>query len=284
MINYYLLTKPKIVMGNIITVAAGFLLASKGHFDITLFCATLLGLALIMASSCVFNNYINRITDKEMERTKNRPLVLGLISNRNAIMFATALGVLGAVLLWVFTNPLTVFIAGIGFFVYVVLYSFWKCHTIYATAIGSIAGAVPPVIGYCAVSNRFDAGACILFAMMVLWQMPHFFSIAMYHLKDYTIAKVPVLPVLRGVERTKIHMVIYILGFILASLTLTLFGYTGYLYLIAAMAISMAWLGLCVMGFNNDDHQVWGRKMFYMSLLVINVICLVIPFDVLNLP
>ena len=88
---------------------------------------------------------------------------------------------------------MTVFVAGIGFFVYVVLYSLWKCHTIYGTAIGSVAGAVPPVVGYCAVSNHFDAGALILFAMMVLWQMPHFFSIALMHFDDYVAAEIPVL-------------------------------------------------------------------------------------------
>ena len=142
-----------------------------------------------MASACVFNNYIDRQVDKKMERTKNRALVTGLISGRNAILFATLLGLIGNLILFLYTNLLTVFVAGLGFFVYVVLYSLWKCRTIYGTAIGSIAGAVPPVVGYCAVSNHFDAGALILFAMMVLWQMPHFFAIALLHFDDYAAQK-----------------------------------------------------------------------------------------------
>jgi protoheme IX farnesyltransferase len=280
MINYYLLTKPGIILGNLITVAAGFLLASKGMIDLRLFLATLMGLAFIMASACVFNNYIDRQIDKKMERTKNRPLVKGLISGRNAICFAIFLEILGNLILLFYTNLLTVFIAGMGFFVYVVLYSLWKCRTLYGTAIGSIAGAVPPVIGYCAVSNHLDAGAFILFSMMVLWQMPHFFSIAMFHLDDYTAAQIPVLPVIKGALRTKIHMVFYILGFIFAAVMLTFFNYAGYMYLMVAMSMGCLWLLLGLKGFKSDNDQIWGCRMFRLSLLTITAICFVIPFDI----
>ncbi|MEI8125434.1 MAG: heme o synthase [Parachlamydiaceae bacterium] len=279
MINYYLLTKPGIVLGNLVTVAAGFLLASKGRIDLLLFFETLLGITFIMASACVFNNYIDRNIDKKMERTKKRALVEGLISGSNALLFGTILGIFGCMTLFFFTNPLTVLIAVIGFFVYVVLYSFWKCHTVYGTAIGSIAGAVPPVIGYCAVSNQFDAAACILFMIMVLWQMPHFFSIAMFHLDDYTKAGIPVLPICKGVRRTKIHMSLYILAFIPVALMLTLFGYTGYVYLGVISAISFAWLMLCLVGFNCTDDKWWGQQMFRLSLVLIGAMSLAIPLD-----
>jgi heme o synthase len=280
MINYYLLTKPGIILGNLITVSAGFLLASKGWIDFRLFFATLLGLALIMASACVFNNYIDRQIDKKMERTKKRALVIGLISGRNAIVFAIFLGVIGNLVLLFYTNFLTVVVAGIGFFVYVVLYSLWKCRTIYGTAIGSIAGAVPPVVGYCAVSNHFDMGALILFMMMVLWQMPHFFSIALFHFDDYVKADIPVLPVKKGMLRTKIHMVFYILCFILTALMLTVFDYTGYLYLIVTMSIGGLWLGLSLKGFQSSDDKLWGRRMFIVSLLMIASVAFTIPFDI----
>lgn len=279
MINYYLLTKPGIILGNLLTVAAGFLLASKGVINPWLFFATLIGLTLIMASACVFNNYIDRQVDKKMERTKRRALVSGLISGRSAIVFAISLGILGNLVLLLYTNALTLFVADIGFFVYVVLYSFWKCRTIYGTAIGSIAGAIPPVVGYCAVSNHFDSGALILFAMMVLWQMPHFFSIALFHFDDYVAAAIPVLPVKKGILRTKIHMVLYILAFILVTTLLTVFNYTGYTYLIVALTTGLMWLWLCLKGFKRDDNQLWGRHMFYLSLFIITSICFVIPFD-----
>lgn len=280
MINYYLLTKPGIILGNLITVAAGFLLASKGTIDMGLFMATLIGLALIIASACVFNNYIDRQVDQKMKRTKNRALVKGLISGRHAILFAISLGVLGNVILFLYTNLLTVFVAGIGFFVYVVLYSLWKCRTIYGTAIGSIAGAVPPVVGYCAVSNHFDAGALILFMMLVLWQMPHFFAIALSHFDDYSAAGIPVLPVKKGMLRTKIHMVLYIVSFILVAALLSVFNYTGYVYLIVSTSVGLAWLWLCLQGFKRNDNQLWGRDMFRLSLVLIMAICFTIPFDI----
>lgn len=280
MINYYLLTKPGILLGNLFTVAAGFLLASRGVVNLWLFVATLLGLGFIMASGCVFNNYIDRQTDQKMERTKNRALVTGLISGRNAILFAIGLGIIGNLILFLYTNLLTVLVASVGFFVYVLLYSLWKCRTVYGTAIGSIAGAVPPVVGYCAVSNHFDLGALILFTMMVLWQMPHFFAIALFRFDDYVAAGIPVLPIKKGIRETKIHMVLYIIGFLFAGMMLYYFNYAGYLYLAVLTCIGLAWLALCMKGFKSDNDKLWGYQMFRLSLVLIISVCLVIPFDI----
>ena len=281
MINYYLLTKPGIILGNLFPFAAGFLLASRGKIDFWLFFATLLGLAFIIASACIFNNYIDRKVDKKMDRTKNRALASGLVSVRSAITLAVVLGLTGNVILFVYTNLLTVLLAGVGFFVYVLLYSIWKCRTVYGTAIGSISGAIPPVVGYCAVSNQFDAGALVLFMMLVLWQMPHFFAIAMLHFEDYKKAGIPVLPVIKGVLRTKIHMVIYIAAFIFSAAMLTYFKYTGYLYLIVTAGIGLAWLVLSIKGFSSDNDTLWGKNMFRLSLVLIMALCLVIPFDII---
>lgn len=280
MINYYLLTKPGIIFGNLITMAAGFFLASKGDINLGLFFATLSGLTFIIASACVFNNYIDRQVDRKMERTRNRVLVQGLVTGRNAIFFGTILVLIGNGILCMYTNMLAVAIANVGFFVYVLIYSLWKGRTIYGTAIGSIAGAVPPVVGYCAVSNHFDAGALILFFMLVLWQMPHFFAIAIYHLKDYSAAGIPLLPVLKGVFRTKIHMLLYISAFIFTSTLLTFFNYTGIFYLIIALSIGIAWFLLGIRGFSSNDSEVWGCQMFRLSLVLISAICFVIPLDV----
>ena len=255
MINYYLITKPGIVFGNLLTVGAGFILGSRENIHFLLFLATLLGITLVMGSACVFNNYIDRTRDKRMSRTKNRPLVLGLISEQHALIFGSALGLLGFGTLLAFTNPLTTAIAALGFFVYVVLYSIWKSKTVYGTAIGSIAGATPPVIGYCAASGQFDAGAAILFAVLIFWQMPHFFSIALMHLEDYKKADIPVLPLSKGIFRTKIHMVAYILVFIPLTMMLTFTGYTNNLFLFASAAS-----GHCVAGSLPQRVQYSQRK------------------------
>ncbi len=277
--SYCLLTKPGIIMGNVITTAGGFALASRVHFDLLLFLATLAGLGFIIGSACVFNNCIDREADEKMARTKNRPLVRGVISPRNAMIFAVVLGLIGTLILTAIANLLTVAIALFGFFVYVLLYSFSKYRSVHGTLIGSVAGAVPPVVGYCAVSNQLDAGAWIIFAMIVLWQMPHFFAIAIYRLDDYAKASIPVLPIIKGMLQTKIQMLLYVIGFIVASCMLTVFHYTGYVYLVVSAVLGFTWLYLCVQGFKCENDTRWARKMFIFSLVIVTTLCAVIPFN-----
>ncbi len=279
--TYYMLTKPGIVLGNVITTSAAFALASRGHMQPWLLLATVLGLSLIMAAACVFNNYIDRHHDEKMERTKNRALVTGVISLRNALLFASTLLFLGTLLLVLYTNPLSVGIALLGFFVYVVMYSVWKYKSTYGTLIGSVAGAVPPLVGYCAVSNRFDLGAFILFAILVLWQMPHFYAIALYRLSEYTAAGIPVLPVKRGGHVTKVHILLYIIAFTIACASLLFFGYTGYAYLTAALVTGVWWLILAIRGFKAADDQLWAKGMFRFSLIVIMALSVMISLDTL---
>ncbi|NGX38156.1 MAG: Protoheme IX farnesyltransferase [Chlamydiae bacterium] len=277
--TYCLLMKPGIIFGNVITTAGGFALASKGHFNIWLFFITLMGISLVIASACVFNNYIDRDHDKKMNRTKNRALALGIISSQRAILFAIALVAAGVYLLAFFANLLTVMIALFGFFVYVFLYSFSKYRSVHGTLIGSVAGAVPPVVGYCAVSNQLDLGAIIFFVMLAMWQMPHFFAIAIYRIEDYTAASIPILPIKKGVPKAKIHMLLYICAFMAISSLLTIFGYTGYAYLAAVALLGIAWLWLCIRGFKCENDQVWARKMFALSLVVVMGLCIMIPFS-----
>ncbi len=265
--TYYSLTKPGIIFGNAVTAAAGFALASRGNIDFGLFLISLLGLSLIIASACVFNNYIDRVADEKMVRTRNRPLVLGLISVKRAVTFAIFLGLLGTLALAVFTNVIATSIAVFGFFVYVVLYSSSKYYSSHGTLIGSIAGAVPPVVGYCAVSNHIDLGAFLFFIMIVLWQMPHFYAIAIFRLEDYAAASI---------------MLFYVLAFMFSSLSLTIFHYTGYAYLIVAFFLGLIWLLLCIQGFKVENDKLWARKMFIFSLVIITALSFVIPFSVIS--
>ena len=185
--------------------------------------ATVIGLSLVVASGCVLNNCIDRDIDRHMERTRGRVTVTGQISLKAALAHGLVLGVAGFGLLWWRTNPLTTALAGFGYFVYVGLYSLWfKRRSQYGTLVGSLSGAMPPVVGYCAVSGQFDAGAASLLAIFCLWQMPHSYAIAIFRLKDYEAAGIPVLPVARGIAVTKIHIVLYILAFMAATLALCL--------------------------------------------------------------
>lgn len=279
MINYYLLIKPGIILGNLITFAAGFFLASRGGFDLWLFAATLSGLALIIASACVFNNYIDRHVDREMSRTKKRALATGAVSHSSALIYGAVLGLAGNAVLYANTNLLTTLVADVGFFIYVCVYSFIKTQTSLSTLIGSIAGAIPPLVGYCAVSNRLDLAALLLFLMLVFWQMPHFFAIGIWHREDYSKANLPILPVVKGIQKTKIHMVAYLLLLIPVLYLMTMMGYTGQLFFIVTGLLGTVWLALCLLGFYANNDKLWGRQMFRVSLVMINVICLLIYFD-----
>ncbi|WP_413510292.1 heme o synthase [Serratia liquefaciens] len=281
MIKQYLqVTKPGIIFGNLISVVGGFLLASKGSIDYPLFLATLVGVSLVVASGCVFNNYIDRDIDKKMERTKNRVLVKGLIAPSVSLVYATALGIAGFALLYIGANPLAMWLAVMGFVVYVGVYSLYmKRHSVYGTLIGSLSGAAPPVIGYCAVTNEFDAGALILLAIFSLWQMPHSYAIAIFRFKDYQAANIPVLPVVKGISVAKNHITVYIVAFMVATLMLTLGGYAGYKYLFVAAAVSVWWLGMALRGYKAENDSVWARKLFVFSIVAITSLSVMMSID-----
>jgi protoheme IX farnesyltransferase len=271
--TYAMLTKPGIILGNIVTTAGGFALAAQGIIDVRLFLNTLVGLSFIVASAGIFNNYIDRAIDAQMERTKRRAFALGQVSIPKALCFAGFLGFAGVLCLMAYTNFLTVFTAIFGFAVYLTQYAFLKYRSFYGTIVGSIAGAIPPLVGYCAVSNQFDLAAFILFMAVVLWQMPHFFAIAIYRLNDYAAAKIPVLPLKKGITTTKLHMLLYILAFIGISLSLVNFASLGNLYAGSMLLLGGGWLCLCLAGFKTPNDEIWAYRMFICSLVVIMGLC-----------
>lgn len=270
--EYYKLTKPGIIRGNLITATAGFFLAAQGHIEWALLAATLAGIAFVIASGCVFNNYIDRGIDKKMDRTKDRALVSGKISGQSALLYATVLGVIGFTLLAVFTNALTVALGIAGVILYVVVYGYWKRRSTIGTVVGSISGALPPVAGYTAVANQLDTGAALLFVLLALWQMPHFYAIAMYRSKEYANADIPVLPVVKGVRLTQIYILLYIASFTAAAALLTLLGYTGLIFVVVAGGLGIYWLLQGIQGFNALNTNRWARGMFGISLLVITAL------------
>ncbi|WP_241607900.1 heme o synthase [Rosenbergiella epipactidis] len=282
MIKQYLqVTKPGIIFGNLISVIGGFLLASKGSIDFRLFFVSLIGVSLVVASGCVYNNVIDRDIDHKMERTKNRVLVKGLISTKVSLAYATLLGIAGFAVLYFGANPLAMWLAVMGFVVYVGVYSLYmKRNSVYGTLIGSLSGAAPPVIGYCAVTGSFDAGALILLAIFSLWQMPHSYAIAIFRFKDYQAANIPVLPVVKGISVAKNHITLYIIAFMVATLMLSLGGYAGYKYLVVAAAVSLWWLGMALSGYKSEnDDRVWARKLFVFSIVAITALSVMMSVD-----
>ncbi len=279
--EYYQLAKPGIVFGNAVTAVGGFALASKGHIDPWLLIATLFGISFIVGASCVFNNYMDRMADAKMSRTQKRPLVTGTISTQKALLFGSLLTFLGGATLALFANLLSLALALIGMAVYLGLYTVLKYRTAHCTLVGSIAGGIPPMVGYCAVSGRIDMGALLIFLILVLWQMPHFFAIAMYRADEFAAASIQVLPITRGVHVAKVQMLLYVAAFLIAATLLTFFGYTGFIYLAAAFLCGFAWLWLAIQGFKVENEKKWARKMFVLSLQVITLLSVMIAIDVI---
>lgn len=272
--SYLSVIKPGIIFGNLITAIGGFYLV-KPYADFLLLCFTLLGVILVVASGCIFNNLIDSDIDPLMERTKFRPTALGQINERKLMLLGIVLAFAGFAELFFFTNPLTALIAFIGFFFYVIVYSlYFKRKSIFGTALGSISGAIPPVIGYCAANNTFNTGAILLFLMLVFWQMPHSYAIAIYRMKDYVAANIPVLPLKKGIPTTKISMLVHSILFFIVSLLLTYFSYTGEIYFILAFLLNGYWVYLIARGFFTVDNVSWARKVFFISIIIITLLSL----------
>lgn len=276
---YYQLAKPGIVYSNLFTGAAGFLLAARGQLHLGLLLAFLVGTGLIMASACVFNNYIDRNVDKAMARTKKRALVTGDIKVWQALTYGAIMGVVGFGLLARYTNLTTVAAGVVAMVDYLAAYGYFKRRSHWGTLVGSIAGALPPLAGYTAVTGHVDLGALLLFLTLTFWQMPHFYAIALYRGKDYDAANIPVLPLVKGNRTTKWYMLIYMLGFIISGALLAICGYAGYIYAVVFALLSAYWLWLCLKGWSVADDVRWARRVFFFSLIVITVLSVAIMLD-----
>lgn len=266
---YYEITKPERTLANVVTGLAGYLFASRWHIDWPSFVSFMAGMTLIIASACVLNNFTDRDLDKVMHRTKRRVLVTGELSAQNAAIFGLVIGVIGFWLL-AHTNALTFLIGFIAYVSYVVFYDLAKRYSEWGTLVGTVPGAASLVAGYTAVTGHLDIAAALLFVIMVCWQMAHFYAIAIYRLKDYKKANVPVWPAKYGVQSTKRQIYVFVAAFITANALLWATHYVGYIYLIVVCVSGAYWLLLAARGFEkktNDD--TWARGLFKFSLVIL---------------
>lgn len=210
-----------------------------------------------------------------MARTRGRALVSGRVGLASALIYAILLGFGGFLILGLFTNWLVLSLAAGAIFFYVVVYGISKRRTVHSTLIGSLPGAVPPAAGYLAVTGHLDSGAVLIFLILVFWQMPHFYAIAMYRYKDYKAAGLPVLAVKSGMKMTRLQIMGYILAFTIAAGLMTAFGYTGYVYLAVVLLLGTYWFYTGIKNYSLKD-AAWGRKMFVTSLQVTMVLSLAI--------
>lgn len=271
---YYELAKPGVTYGNALSAVAGFLFASQGMVDWTMFFWITLGTTLVIGSACALNNCLDQDIDAKMERTKKRAKLIETVGSRNALIFAIALGVVGFAILAAFTNWWVVLIEAIGYFDYVVLYGMWsKRKSVHGTLVGSISGAAPILAGYAGAAGGIDVGGLLLFAAIFVWQMPEFYSISIYRRKEYAAAGLPVSSVIRGVPRTIRQIFVYTLLFVLFTVALGLLDYTSMSYLVVMSALGLCWLYLGVQGLIAKDSETWARRMFKFSLTALLVFC-----------
>ncbi|PTX60733.1 protoheme IX farnesyltransferase [Melghirimyces profundicolus] len=270
--DFWTLTKPGINASNLMAAFTGFWLAGYDSFNMALLLATLLGTALVIAGGCTVNNFIDRDIDPLMARTQNRPVAAGRIRPPTALWMGILLGLAGVTVLLALVNPLSALLAAIGFFVYVFVYTAWtKRTTVWNTVVGSVSGAVPPMIGWVAVEGTLDLPAWMLFLFMFVWQPPHFFALAMMKVEDYRAAGVPMLPVVKGFAETRRQMLFFVALMLPVSIFLFGTGVVSWLYLTMALVLGGAWIYLAVAGWSSEDDEGWARKMFLYSLLYLTL-------------
>lgn len=274
---YYKLTKPGVLYGNVLTGVAGYLLAAHGNIDWLSFVSAISGMTLVIAGACALNNYLDQDIDSQMERTKKRPSVTGEISGKNMVAFASLLTLLGFLILVSRTNWLVVLVGVVGFVTYVWLYgALTKRRSVHGTIVGSISGAMPVLGGYVAASGRFDVGALVVFLILFFWQFPEFYSISIYRKKEYSAAHIPVISVARGVGEATWAIFVYTVLYVLATISLTLLGYTGWVYFWIMLMTGLYWIYIGYQGFGTKNIEAWSRRMFRFSMLAILVLCLML--------
>ena len=261
--------KTGIIKSNLVPMVAGLMLALYTYelsfieniWNVVL---ALAGTTAVIAAAGSFNNVYDRDIDAVMQRTKIRPTVTGAISIKTVLIVAFILLIGGIVSLY-FTTPLAALLGFLGVFFYVVPYTMWtKRRTIWNTEIGSISGAMPPLIGWAAVAPDIWHPACwALFIIMVIWQMPHFYAIAIRKRDDYAAANIPMLPVVKGERRTYIQSNIYL---IILMLTSFLFLPLSLGLTIVAFVLGGIWLWLSFIGYSKMEGKTWANKMFAYSL------------------
>ncbi|MEC1714597.1 heme o synthase [Schinkia azotoformans] len=279
------LFKAGVLISNVLPVFTGFWLAlhfTNGSFmeNRGIFLLTIIGSTMVMAGALVLNNWYDVDIDRVMDRTKNRPTVTGNISLPTVFKMGIALTVLGFILL-VFTTIEATIYAFIGWFTYVILYTMWskRRYTI-NTMIGSISGAVTPLIGWAAIESSLHIVPLVMFLILFIWQMPHTFSIAMRKYDEYKAAGVAMLPVVHGFEITKRQIVIYIacllpFPFFLESL--------GTIFIVLATFLNVGWLMIGISGFFKKDGLKWAHIIFlysvnYLLILFVMMFIVTLPF------
>jgi len=273
------LTKPRITLMVVLTAGIGLWLASGGEVSLGLALHTLLGTGLLAAGSSALNQVLEQDLDALMTRTADRPLPAGRMDPDVALIFGVALSIVGLLELTVFVNLLVALLGTVALAGYIFLYTPLKRVSSLATVIGAIPGAIPPLMGWAAVTDRLDAGAWVLFGILFLWQLPHFLAIAWMCREDYARAGLPMLPVVEPDGRsTARQMVLYGAALLPVSLLPTVLGLTGPTYFLGTLTLGCFFLGVCVVFALRFSTQA-ARRVLLVSVFYLPAVLLVMVLD-----
>ena len=267
--QFYALTKPRVVQLIVFCALIGMVLAVPGVpslADLRLAAMACLGIWLVAAAAAAFNCIVEQGIDAKMKRTAWRPTARGELGNTQTLLFSAVLCVLGSTLLYVWVNPLTMWLTFATFVGYAVVYTvILKPLTPQNIVIGGASGAMPPVLGWAAMTGEVGPEALILFLIIFLWTPPHFWALALYRVEDYRKSGLPMLPVTHGSEFTRLQILLYTGVLFAACLLPFVYGMSSWLYLFAAVALSV---GFCLYAFWlwRDYSDALARRTFRFSL------------------
>ncbi len=277
--DYMTLCKPRVVMLMILTSIVGMCLAPRSLFSFsTLFWGNL-GIALVAGAAAALNHVADLHIDKIMRRTQSRPIVQGKISSRNSLIFAAILCVVGMLILFSFTNVLTAVLTFLSLIGYAVCYTLYLKHaTPQNIVIGGIAGAVPPLLGWTAVTGSVSPEALLLVLIIYIWTPPHFWALAIHRFDDYAKAKVPMLPNTHGIPFTKLNIVLYTILLVIATSLPYLIGMSGFIYFVGVTLANLVFLFYVLRLFFSDDKQ-HAMASFKYSIYYLGILFLLLLID-----
>jgi len=270
--GYLELTKPGVQALLFVSCASGMLIGSDFNPPITAFFFGLIGISFLAASSAVVNHFFDKTIDSKMNRTANRPLVKGNISDNAAILFSILLYCSGSWMLLIFTNFLTWLLTTLTFIFYGFIYTkYLKFMTSQNIVIGGLAGAMPPLLGWSAITNSIEPDALLLVLIIMVWTPPHFWALAVHRVEDYKDAAVPMLPVQKGVDFTKQHILLYTLLLLASTMLPYAVGMFGEIYLLSAMLLGFIFLFYSYRLYKDDTNSLamptFAYSIIYLAVL-----------------
>lgn len=265
--DYLELTKPWVVALLMLTAVIGMFLSTPGMVPWQVLVYGNLGIGLCAASAAAINHLVDSRIDAEMARTRNRPLAQGRVNNRNALIFATVIGVTGTLVLYYLVNPLTAVLTVASLIGYAFVYTlFLKRATPQNIVIGGIAGAAPPLLGWTAVTNEIHPHALLLVLIVFAWTPPHFWALAIHRRDEYAKVDIPMLPVTHGIPYTRLHILLYtILLFVVTMLPFAV-GMLGPLYLLGAVVLGAGFLYWSIVLYRGNNPRAPMETFKYSSI------------------